>query len=142
MHIRQTIRDELRTRATGLPGQIGAPFDSVEIAANSAEIPAAVVSLITESVEDVRHSSTALEKATRRLTASLVLVAKRPDDLEGMAEALEIAMVPDLAPGIRHELTVTRFQDPERGESDLFSLALVYEIFYTVLDGVPSVIAS
>lgn len=140
MHFRQTIRAELKARAASLPGMTSSVVDSLAQAIEQRSLPTAAVTLTGEDA-DPPVSLAAGESTRRVLTASIVIVAYRPDDLEKMAEALEVRMADPLAAGVLHRMTGTRFQDPVRGEFDFFSLAIDYEIRFSLLSSDPSRVA-
>lgn len=140
MHFRQEIRSELRARAAALPGMTSAVLDSLSQAIAQTVVPTAV---ITFQQEDAGAPSILAQgEMTRRvLRASVVLVSYRPDDLEKMAEAFEVRMADPIASGVSHQMIGTRFQDPVRGEFDFFSLAIDYEIRFSLLTADPSRVA-
>lgn len=140
MHFRQAIRDELRARAAGLPGMISDVLESLSQAVAQSTLPSAAVTFQDESAEAPVRLAPG-EASRRVLRASVVLVAYRPDDLEKMAEQLEIRMADPLIHGVDHRMTGTRFQDPVRGEFDFFSLAIDFEIRFSLLTADPSRIA-
>lgn len=141
MHFRQTIRAELVARATGLPGVVSDPAESVDQVINQKRAPIAVVTMRSEEASPPRAYSTGTDASTRTLQASIVLIAYRPDDLEKLAEEVERRMAAPLMPNVSHRLTGTRFQDPARGEFDFFSLALDYQIEYVLATSDPSRLA-
>lgn len=140
MHFRQQIRDELRARAASLPGMSASVLDSLSQATPQTAVPTAVVTFQSEEA-GAPVSVAEGDLSGRVLQASVVLVALRPDDLEKMAEQLEIRMADPLMNGVDHRMTGTRFQDPVRGEFDFFSLAIDYEIRFSILSADPSRVA-
>jgi hypothetical protein len=141
MHYRNALRDLLKARATSLPGQTSAPFDSIAQAIDAAKLPAAVVTFQDEVADPPEIFENGEEAQRRTLAARFVLVALRPDDLEKMAEALEVRMAATLGVGVLCQLLATRFQDPARGERDFFSLALDYSIRFSLYTTDPSRVA-
>lgn len=140
MHFRQQIRDQLRARAASLPGMSASVLDSLSQATPQAAVPTAAVTFQNEeAAPPVRVAEGDL--TARILQASVVLVALRPDDLEKMAEQLEIRMADPLLHGVEHRMTGTRFSDPVRGEFDFFSLTIEYEIRFSLLSADPSRVA-
>lgn len=140
IHYRQAIREELRARAAGLPGMTSSPVDFVASSIQESNIPTAVVTFQSEEIEGVMITDDG-EATTRVLRVSIRMIARRPDDLEKMAFALETRMLPPIAGGVLHHMTGSRFEEPGRGESDYFSIALDYEIRFTLLSSDPSRVA-
>lgn len=140
MHLRQTIRDEIKARAASLPGMTSTVVDSLAQAIEQSSVPRAAVSFQGEEV-DAPVAFSHGEAIRRVLRVAVVLVAYRPDDIETMAEAFEVRMTEPILHGVLHRLTGTRFQDPVRGEFDFFSLALDYEIRFSTLTADPSRVA-
>lgn len=140
MHFRQTIREALKARAASLPGMTSAVVDSLAQVIDQSNVPRAAVTFQAEETEAPVILQEG-EMVRRSLRASVVLVAFRPDDLEMMAEALELRMADQLENGVLHRMIGTRFQDPARGEFDFFSLAIDYEIRFSTLTADPSRVA-
>ena len=138
MHFRQTIRDALKARATALPGMSSLPVESIAQAEAHQKLPVAAVTLKEEQNGERVDEADGSVSSPRTLKASIVLVSENPLDLEKMAEQLEIRMVPDLEAGVQTRFIGTRFQDPARGERDLFSCALDFEFTYSLPVSDPS----
>ncbi len=141
-HYRKTILDELRPRITGLPGQVGAPLNSPDDVTDQSQVPAACVFFTEEPVRDRRGASGEGCKFTRDLSTSIVLIAKRPDDLELLAAEVEKNMLAEIAPGVQTVYDGTVFQQPKRGEFEFFALAINYKISYSTDEGSPDRLSS
>ncbi len=137
MHFRSTIRDELVSRASNLPGQSSSPFDSRELAVHEPELPASIVVFDIEAATPGPLVAEMLRQSDRVLTASIIVCSTSASELDELAAEIEKRMGPDLAPGVQHKLDATRFEDPKQGERDFFSASLDYEISYSLIDGSP-----
>lgn len=138
MHYRQTIREEIRQRVTGLEGVNTPPIDSRAEIFGQLDLPAVVVSFDSEAVGNPAQVAEDLAIVTRDLRVSIVLCSLNVEDLEAMAEAVELRMDTRLAPRVTHALQITRYETPERGEWDFFSMALEYLITYATTTTDPS----
>lgn len=136
-HYRKTILDELKQRISNLPGQVGAPLDSADEVTDQTQVPAAIVFFTDEPVSNRRGASGEGCKFTRDLSVTILLVAKRPDDLHLIVAEVEMRMAAELDGGVVMTYDGASFQQPKRGEFEFHALALNYKISYSTDEGSP-----
>ena len=141
-HVRQQIRDDLRARMSNLTGQVGGPFDSLSEIAPSAAVPCTAVAITDEPPPTLMKGDDDRDVLDRTVSASLVIVAKRVDDLEKLAAEVERRMASPIL-GRLPSYQGSSFVAPERGgEFKFHAIAIAYSITYRTNEGDPTRVAS
>lgn len=141
-HFRKTIRDEIKSRIATLTGVDSEIADSRGIAINAERMPVAFATFADEEPTDKRVANDGTGEVSRRvLTASVGVCCTGVGELDDLSEELELRMSPEFVSGVTHSLEAVQFSDPERGEKDIFSIALRIEFSYLLDQRSPDVLA-
>lgn len=128
-HLRHTIRLEVVSDLTGIPGVGGGPFTSLQEVVADAELPAVVVWIASEASQYAGGDSSMGRVQTRTIVLQVIALAKTMDELETMA--LEVERRMNAEPHEREYLyRGTEFGDSRDGEVRFLSAQLSYELSY------------